>query len=237
MSSEETPAPEPASEPAAANEAAPAAQAAAQAASGKEHVLDLTDPKAMRAIAHPVRMALLELMSVATTLTATQASEALGESPANCAFHLRTLAKYGYVTEAGGGKGRERPWKLANTQIRLTTNHDDADTAMTARTLHAFWLARLLRRAQQILTSQEQYPDVWRGADQEWQSVAFITPDELREVGDAIDGVLCRFKDRHHDASKQQAGAFPVELVFLGYPLINRAVPPSGEVLDEIPEG
>jgi hypothetical protein len=33
----------------------------------------------------------------------------LGESPANCAFHLRTLAKYGFVEEAGGGRGRERP--------------------------------------------------------------------------------------------------------------------------------
>ena len=55
--------------------------------------LNLTDPKAMRAMAHPVRMALLELLAVTPTLTATQASEALGESPANCAFHLRTLAK------------------------------------------------------------------------------------------------------------------------------------------------
>ena len=57
----------------------------------------LTDAKGMRAMAHPVRMALLELFSVRETLTATQASDVLGESPANCAFHLRTLAKYGFV--------------------------------------------------------------------------------------------------------------------------------------------
>jgi hypothetical protein len=54
--------------------------------------LNLTDPKAIRALAHPVRMALLEALGHAGTLTATQASEMLGESPANCAFHLRTLA-------------------------------------------------------------------------------------------------------------------------------------------------
>ena len=59
--------------------------------------LDLTDPKAMRALAHPLRWALLEALGHAGTLTATQASEMLGESPANCAFHLRTLAKYGFV--------------------------------------------------------------------------------------------------------------------------------------------
>ena len=45
--------------------------------------LNLTDPKAIRALAHPVRMALLEALGHAGTLTATQASEMLGESPAN----------------------------------------------------------------------------------------------------------------------------------------------------------
>ena len=75
--------------------------------------LALTDPRMIRAIAHPVRMALIEAMeqTESRTITATQASELLGESPANCAFHLRTLAKYGFVEEAGGGRGRERPWR------------------------------------------------------------------------------------------------------------------------------
>src|SRR6185312_5330915 len=58
--------------------------------------LELNDPKAMRALAHPLRWALLEALGHAGTLTATQASEMLGESPANCAFHLRTLARYGF---------------------------------------------------------------------------------------------------------------------------------------------
>ena len=79
-----------------------------------DEAVKLTDAKAMRAVAHPVRMALIELFGYHETLTATQASEFLGESPANCAFHLRTLAKYGFVREAGGGKGRERPWRLVN---------------------------------------------------------------------------------------------------------------------------
>ena len=69
--------------------------------------LEVRDPKAMRALAHPLRMQLIEAIgqSDTRTLTATQASELLGESPANCAFHLRTLAKYGFVEEAGGGRG------------------------------------------------------------------------------------------------------------------------------------
>ena len=76
---------------------------------------ELTDPAVMRALSHPLRLSLLEELIHAGTLTATQAGEILGETPANCAFHLRTLARYGLVEEAGGGKGRERPWRRAVT--------------------------------------------------------------------------------------------------------------------------
>ena len=70
----------------------------------------LTDAKEMRALAHPTRVAAIELLSREGTMTATQLGELLDESPANMSFHLRTLAKYGFVEEAPGGTGRERPW-------------------------------------------------------------------------------------------------------------------------------
>ena len=87
--------------------------------------LNLTDPKAIRALAHLLRWALLEALGQAGTLTATQASEMLGESPANCAFHLRTLAKYGFVEEAGGGRGRERPWRQTYNSMSWRTRQED----------------------------------------------------------------------------------------------------------------
>src|SRR6202020_16347 len=71
----------------------------------------LTDPKALRALAHPIRMSLVGMLRVHGPLTATKAAELLGESSASCSFHLRQLAKYGLVEEAGGGKGREGPWR------------------------------------------------------------------------------------------------------------------------------
>ena len=91
---------------AAADGAPGAAGAAADVNAGR---LELTDPAVMRALAHPLRWAILEALMHAGTLTATQAGEMLGETPANCAFHLRTLARYGLVEEAGGGKGRSGP--------------------------------------------------------------------------------------------------------------------------------
>lgn len=198
-------------------------------------VLNLTDPKAMRAVAHPVRMALLELLEVAPTLTATQASEALGESPANCAFHLRTLAKYGYVAEAGGGKGRERPWKMATRQIHLSTHHEDTVTAMSARALNEFWLDRVFQRARQILTNAHELPEGWRGAEESSQAIAFLTPDELRELSKRVLGVLDCRKERHDDPAKRPPGALPVEMVFLAYPLARLAELTPGQSPDEDP--
>src|SRR5215471_14677098 len=120
-------------------------------AEGAMDTRKLTDARAMRALAHPVRIALLEALIHAGTLTATQASELVGESPANCAFHLRTLAKYGYVVEAGGGKGRERPWRRAHTELHITTEQEDPGAAVAAQEFGQFWLETTLERARSML--------------------------------------------------------------------------------------
>src|SRR6516165_12804855 len=107
--------------------------------------LEVRDPKAMRALAHPLRMQLIEAIgqSDTRTLTATQASELLGESPANCAFHLRTLAKYGFVEEAGGGRGRERPWREAHDGLSLEISPDDPPAMQAAvQALNQVWMDR-----------------------------------------------------------------------------------------------
>ena len=108
----------------------------------------------MRALAHPLRWALLEALLHAGTLTATQAGEILGETPANCAFHLRTLARYGLVEEAGGGKGRERPWRRAITGLNLEETHDDPQTAAAAGVLGQFWTNMTMDRARNALLNR-----------------------------------------------------------------------------------
>lgn len=66
----------------------------------------ITDVRTLRALAHPVRIALIEALIIDGPMTATEAGERIGETPTTCSFHLRQLAKYGLVEEAGGGKGR-----------------------------------------------------------------------------------------------------------------------------------
>ena len=141
----------------------------------------LTDPLAMRALAHPVRMQLIELLAVADTLTATQASELLGESPANCAFHLRTLAKYGFVHEAGGGRGRERPWKASDRNITVSTKQDDPRAATAAGEVSRVWLDRWMERARQVFGSSAYLPG-WENATGWSRRAVFLTPEETEDL-------------------------------------------------------
>src|SRR6476646_6726834 len=95
----------------------------------------VTDPRAMRALAHPTRMALLEYLIREGPLTATQAGALLGQSPASCSFHFRQLAKYGFVEEADGGTGRERPWRRVSVTHSWSAVSPDAETDAAAEVL------------------------------------------------------------------------------------------------------
>jgi predicted ArsR family transcriptional regulator len=183
--------------------------------------MSITDPTVMRALAHPVRMALIELFAVHPTLTATQASQALGESPANCAFHLRTLAKYGFVEEAGGGRGRERPWRAStkSQRIRLRSSDLDSEQArVAAGALEQVWHDRLLARIGDVFANRRWSPE-WEAAAGSSLTMAFLTPAELQTVRDEIGEVVLRHWDeRRVDPAQRPAGALPVEIASFAYP-------------------
>src|SRR6478672_11018017 len=80
----------------------------------------LTDPGAVRALAHPGRYAILERLQLEGPATATECAEVAGLSPSACSYHLRLLARHGFVEEAPADDGsvrdgRERLWRAAIT--------------------------------------------------------------------------------------------------------------------------
>jgi predicted transcriptional regulator len=186
----------------------------------------LTDPKAMRALAHPVRVALIEALGFADnqTLTATEASELLGESPANCAFHLRTLAKYGLVEETGGGRGRQRPWRLAHRGIDISPPWQDSETRLAADAVASVWIGRWMQRASERLGRVVSYPGGWQQAALASESVVHLTAEEAEAVGERLRQVIEPYRERRDDASLRPAGSLPYELLLFGYPLTD---PPS----------
>lgn len=67
---------------------------------------EITEPRQLRALAHPLRLDLIETLAALGPSTAAQCARELGQTQASCSFHLRQLAKYGYVEEATPGTDR-----------------------------------------------------------------------------------------------------------------------------------
>jgi predicted transcriptional regulator len=214
----------PAGDAARAGGTVPAGDPGPAAARDDEDAVALTDAKAMRALAHPLRMALLELFAVRETLTATQASEALGESPANCAFHLRTLAKYGFLREAGGGRGRERPWALANRNMMVATRQLDPQSTLAAGELSRLWLERWIERARRAHGTRYALP-AWDDASGWFSSHVFLTAEETSRLRGEMRRLLKPYEARLADPALRPAGALPVEWTVFAAPSPELAEP------------
>jgi DNA-binding transcriptional ArsR family regulator len=183
-----------------------------------EDVLLLTDPKTMRAMAHPMRLAILDLFAVHETLTATQASEALGESAANCAFHLRTLGKYGVLEEAGGGRGRERPWKEVSHHFRISTSGlNDKQAELAATALGKVTIDRWLSRIRNAFLDRDWSPD-WEEGYNAAETVAYLTRAETEAINDQIIALLRPYVSRRKDPSHRPPDALPVEFDVFSFP-------------------
>ncbi len=184
-----------------------------------EGARELSDPLSMRALAHPVRLALLEALSHHGPLTATEAAERVGESPSNCSFHLRQLAKYGFVEEAEPGPGRRRPWRAVTLGTHFTDVQDDTDTALAAGSLARVIGERLLARARAGLEQRQLLPDEWRAVTGTNDMTLYVTPDEMRELDDRILAHLWEFRERIADPSKRPEGSRALQFAAFIYPL------------------
>ncbi len=181
---------------------------------------ELTDAVTMRTLAHPVRVRLLEALAVAGPLTATAAGEMLGESATTCSFHLRQLGRHGFVVEAGGGRGRQRPWRLTHLGTRLSRVHDDPEIGAAAAALERVYRERGLHRLREWLEARVGYPAEWQEAAGFNQLLLFVTAAERRELDADIAALLLdRYGDRLADPAQRPVDALPVEVLTFSYPV------------------
>jgi len=181
--------------------------------------MELDDPVAMRALTHPVRIALIEALLADGAMTATEVGEQIGESATTCSFHLRQLAKYGFVEEAGGGRGRARPWRMTSTGVELAGSYDDPGAQVAARTLLRLMRDRQLARYRTWLETRSAYPKSWQRAAGDVEYLSFLTADELRQLKEDLQELLAsRFEKRLADPSSRPTGAVPVEVLLFAYP-------------------
>jgi DNA-binding transcriptional ArsR family regulator len=178
----------------------------------------ITDPQTMRALAHPVRLALLEAIRRDGELTATRAAELLDESPGNMSWHLQTLAKYGFIEEAGGGKGRSRPWKLVSQTHRFVSDPNDPQSDAAGGALINQVLERGFEQSRQWLTDRHEYSSEWQNASFLAESLAYLTSEELSTIAEEVRAIYERYAARTQKQSRP-AGALPIRLIAQGHPL------------------
>src|ERR1700712_2452771 len=86
----------------------------------------VTDARALRALAHPLRLALLNHLMAFGAQTASQCAQVVGSTASNCSYHLRSLARFGLVESVDPIDGRERPWRSTATGLQFGRTDDAA---------------------------------------------------------------------------------------------------------------
>ena len=186
----------------------------------------VTDIRALRALAHPDRVAILRLLMAGSARTATECARAVGASPSACSYHLRELERFGFVVrdESVAGDGRTRPWKAA--AVGFSLGRPLSDEAASGRAVFA-----ALREADRVENDRmaRLFVEHVDGLPAEWQDAAefvtfelALTAAELRQLTTAVDDLLRPYRV---GARKEMPGGDhdvrPVHVVVQAFPRVD----------------
>jgi DNA-binding transcriptional ArsR family regulator len=142
----------------------------------------------LRALAHPVRLRILSLLT-ATSMTAAEVARELNLTHANASYHLRQLHATGVLDIAGeerirGGVAKRYRYDVSRDLDRPWTAPDaDAAKSPDPRLIYAALATELRRRSAQLVRCPGNYL-----ADAEF----WVDPEEWREIRDAVAGAAAR---------------------------------------------
>jgi DNA-binding transcriptional ArsR family regulator len=175
--------------------------------------LALTDPRALHALAHPVRLAILDFLREREVATATDCAPAVGESVQSCAYHLRMLAKWGIVEQVDGGDRRKRLWRLRVSGFSVPK------MAGASPQFDAAWAAlrgHIVARDIEIVREFVEDDDAFTAAQHRLSTVRNLTlhatPEELERLADQVSALLWQFV--RDEKAARPAGAERVHAVF-----------------------
>jgi hypothetical protein len=185
----------------------------------RDDPLRIEDASAMRALAHPLKWTLMDVLLTEGTATSTRCAELTGESQANCSFHLRQLARYGLVEEAPSTSKKERPWRLTTVDQSWSREQPDHERAEAVRELERVFVQHEFATLMRWVRTAPADSDDWRRASMRAGAIAWLTADELAALRDQIEELMLAFRDRVTDPATRPAGSRLVRLFSAGYPL------------------
>lgn len=183
----------------------------------RQERMRLDDPRVMRALAHPARLAIVEHLRYHAA-TATECAEIVGLSPSATSYHLRALAKVGMVEEAPSrGDGRERVWRYPARGFYFNVDDDDSsDTISAALALMDVVLEVDAAMARQWVGRRLDIPKEWSDGLGVHRIQVIVTAAELVELQTTIAKML----DGYSRESRPDAppGARKVVSMFRAFP-------------------
>jgi predicted ArsR family transcriptional regulator len=151
----------------------------------------------MRALAHPVRLAILELLHERGTANATECAREVGESTQVCSYHLRALAKWGLVRNVESSDGRETRWGPSARAITFASGVERTrGYAAAAAALKSTVLARDDRIVADFLAREHELPEEWREAASFASGFIQVTAEELQELNRQLRELASEFAKR-----------------------------------------
>jgi len=183
-----------------------------------ERRLRISDPKALRALAHPLRLDLLDRLMSFGEQTAAQCAEAVGSTASNCSYHLRALARVGLVEAGSSNDARERPWRATATGLEFGPADPASPTSTAGEALAELTLSRgeeLTRRARRL--HHDQPPD-WRAAEAYHDYALKLTASELSQLVGEIDRLVRPFIAMTRDQAPADADVAELRLLAFRHP-------------------
>jgi DNA-binding transcriptional ArsR family regulator len=164
----------------------------------------------MRALAHPARIAIAQPLALDGPATATGCAEFTGLSPSACSYHLRTLARHGFIEEdpASSPDRRHRAWRARAVRVTFAA---DPGQAVAARLLTETLHAQFSEVRAQYAERAAQYPPDWQDAAHLHEDVVHVTPGELATLRSRLTDLLSEY--RRLDAASRPPAARRVHVL------------------------
>ena len=163
----------------------------------------VTDVRALRALAHPLRNRLLGLLRLHGPSTATLLAERVGESSGSTSYHLRQLADWGFVEDAGGlGTGRERWWRATHrmTSWQVGDLQDQEGAEQVQDEMTRLQVTQHSRVLQAWMQQRDELGRDWAEAASLNDYALRLTPDQARALSDELFAVLEHWHRAHPPA-------------------------------------
>ncbi|TVP67934.1 MAG: ArsR family transcriptional regulator [Nitriliruptor sp.] len=180
------------------------------------------DPTTLKALAHPLRVRMYDLLADGGPATASQLAGAVGESSGTTSYHLRVLAKHGFIEEdQSRGDRRDRWWRVRPGGYSLDAERlmEDPGTSAALRAAAGQLWQNAARQLERWYTTAHTWDVEWLRASASTTMRFEGTSEELAELRDEVVEVLQRFRARVGDRTPPpgservvaQFHAFPVD--------------------------